>query len=236
MKKTVLSIIVSVILIGTQCLVAQTKEKKSSTRLYALSTGTATIESSAIPKTEAEKKILDVLEDMYQNQRQGMMNVSPEDGRLLRLLAEAVDAKNVVEVGTSNGYSAIWFCLALRKTGGKLTTHEIDPGRAALARENFKRAGVDHIVTLVEGDAHEEVTKLKGPLDIIFLDADKPGYLDYLNKLLPLVRPGGLIVAHNMHYPSPDPGYIKAITTNPDLETIFLHMHAAGVGVTLKKR
>jgi len=199
-------------------------------------TDTASFERSTLPKTETEKKILGVLEDMYQNQGRRMMNVPPEDGRLLRLLTETVDAKHVVEIGTSNGYSAIWLCLALRTTGGKLTTHEINAGRASLARENFKRAGVDQIVTLVEGDAHEEVTKLKEPIDVLFLDADKEGYIDYLNKLLPLVRPGGLILAHNMSPRQADPRYVEAITTNPDLETIFLHMEGAGVGVTLKKR
>jgi len=188
-----------------------------------------------LARNEAEKKILSVLDDMYRNQRHGMMNIPVEDGRLLRVLTEAIGAKHVVEIGTSNGYSAIWLCLALRATGGKLTTYEIDAHRATLARENFKRAGVEQIVTLVEGDAHEEVTKLKEPIDLVFLDADKSGYIDYLNKLLPLVRRGGLIVAHNTSRPAPDPAYIKAITTNPDLETIFLNMDVAGVGVTLKK-
>jgi predicted O-methyltransferase YrrM len=70
----------------------------------------------------------------------------------------------------------------------------------------------------------------------LFLDADKSGYLDYLEKLLPLVRQGGLILSHNMVRPAPDPAFVEAITTNPDLETIFLNMDAAGVGVTLKKR
>jgi predicted O-methyltransferase YrrM len=165
-----------------------------------------------------------------------MMNVPPEDGRLLRLFTEAVNADHVVEIGTSNGYSAIWFCLALKRTGGKLTTFEIDHDRATLARENFKRAGVEQIVTLIKGDAHEEVTKLKEPIDIIFLDADKSGYIDYLNKLLPLLRPGGLILAHNMNLRQADPRYVEAITSDPNLETLFLHMQAAGVGVTLKKR
>ncbi len=193
-------------------------------------------ESSPLPKTEEEKIILSVLEDMHKNQRWGMMNVPPEDGRLLRLFTEAANAGHVVEIGTSNGYSAIWFCLALKRTGGKLTTFEIDHDRAALARENFKRAGVEQIVTLIEGDAHEEVTKLKEPIDIIFLDADKSGYIDYLKKLLPLLRPGGLILAHNMNLRQADPRYVEAITSDPDLETLFLHMQAAGVGVTLKKR
>ncbi len=193
-------------------------------------------EGPPLPKSEEERRILSVLDDLDRNQRWGNMNVPVEDGRLLRVLAESIGAKHVVEIGTSNGYSGIWLCLALRATGGKLTTYEIDARRAALARQNFRRAGVDHLVTLVEGDAHSEVTKLREPIDLLFIDADKEGYIDYLNKLLPLVRTGGLIVAHNMSQPAPDPRYVKAITANPNLETVFLNMHAAGVGVTLKKR
>jgi len=193
-------------------------------------------QSAPIPKDDAEKKILAVLDDMDKNQRAGMMNVPTEDGRLLRLLAESLGAKRVVEIGTSNGYSGIWFCLALRKTRGKLTTYEINTRRAAMARENFRRAGVEQLVTLVEGDAHQEIAVLKEPIDILFLDADKEGYLDYLDKLLPVVRPGGLVVAHNMNTHQADPRYVKAITTNANLETLFLHMDHAGVGVSLKKR
>jgi caffeoyl-CoA O-methyltransferase len=145
-------------------------------------------------------------------------------------------AKHVVEIGTSIGYSGIWFCLALESTGGKLTTFEIDAQRAAMARKNFQRAGVEKRVTLIEGDAHQEVLKIKEPIDILFLDADKEGYLDYLQKLLPRVRPGGLIVAHNMNERQADPRYVKAITTNPELETVFLNAGADGIGVTMKKR
>jgi caffeoyl-CoA O-methyltransferase len=104
-----------------------------------------------------------------------------------------------------------------------------------LARENFKKAGVDDIVTLVEGDAHEKVKDLTGEIDILFLDADKEGYIDYLNKLLPKVRPGGLVLAHNINAGQADPSYIEAITKNPDLETVFLN-DGGGVSVTLKKR
>ena len=193
-------------------------------------------EKPTLPKSDEEKKILAVLEDLDRNQRRGNMNVPVEDGRLLRILTEAIGARHVVELGTSNGYSGIWFCLALRTTGGKLSTFEIDEHRASLARENFKRAGVDKLVTLVMGDAHLQVQKLKEPIDLVFIDADKEGYLDYLKKLLPLVRPGGLIAAHNMRQPPPDPEYVKAITTDPGLETVFLNMQASGVGLTLKKR
>jgi len=195
-------------------------------------------ESTPLAKTEAEKKILSILDDMDKNQRRGMMNVPITDGRLLRLLTEAIEAKHVVEIGTSNGYSGNWFCLALRTTGGKLTTFEIDERRASLARENFKRAGVDKLVKLIEGDAHKEITKLKEPIDLVFIDADKEGYTDYLKKVLPLVRPGGLIVAHNISIRGGRSGiadYVKAVTTNPDLETIF-YEQGGGVSVTLKKR
>jgi predicted O-methyltransferase YrrM len=87
------------------------------------------------------------------------------------------------------------------------------------------------IITLVEGDAHEEVKSLKDPIDIIFLDADKDGYTDYFDKLLPLVRPGGLVIAHNITPRMADPKYMEAITTNPNLETIV----RSGVSLSLKK-
>jgi len=186
-----------------------------------------------VPANEDEKKILSVLEEMDRDQSGGMMNVPQEDGRLLRLLTESIGAKHVVEIGTSNGYSGIWFCLALRTTGGKLTTHDIDEDRASLARENFKRAGVDNMVTLVMGDAHETVTRIKEPIDVLFIDADKEGYTDYLNELLPLVRPGGLILAHNVGRAGQD--FHKAITEDPNLETVF-QGQGQDVGVTLKKR
>ncbi|MBI4658845.1 MAG: O-methyltransferase [Verrucomicrobia bacterium] len=190
----------------------------------------------AKPKNDAEAKILAVIDEMTQDRTQRYLSVSPEDGRLFRQLTEAAGAKRVVEVGTSTGYSGLWFALALRSTGGKLVTHELDPGRARIARDHFKKAGVDDLVTVIEGDAHETVKQHKDPIDILFLDADKEGYIDYLQKLLPLVRPGGLILAHNMRSPRPDPRYIEAITTNPDLDTSFVLMEGSGVGLTLKKR
>lgn len=184
-----------------------------------------------LAKTEAEKKILAVLGEMVKSHRT-YLSVPMQDGRALRLLTEAAGAKKVVEIGTSTGYSGLWFCLALERTDGHLTTFEIDPQRASIAREHFKKAGVEEIVNIVEGDAHEQVRKLKGPIDVVFIDADKSGYVDYLNKLLPLVRPGGLILAHNTDMV---PDYVEAVTTNGDLETIF-YLEGAGLGVTLKKR
>lgn len=193
-----------------------------------------TLERAPLGDTADEKRALAVLDDVYRNHR--YLSVPEEDGRLLRILTESIGAKQVVEVGTSTGYSGLWILLALAKTGGRLTTCEIDRGRHETARQNFERAGLLKHATLVLGDAHAEITKLKDAIDLVFIDADKEGYPDYLQKLAPLVRPGGLIVAHNMASPPPDPRYIEAVTTNPAYDTVFLNMHAAGVGVTLKKR
>lgn len=204
---------------------------------FVISTAGWAIAEKAAGHRDAQKRIAGILVDLRANQSKGMMNVPPEDGQTLRLLAEAINAKNVVEIGTSNGYSGLWTCTALLATGGKLTTFEIDAKRAALARDNFKKAGVDSIVTLVEGDAHKEIARLKDPIDLVFIDAEKEGYHDYLKQLLPLVRPGGLILAHNTtNVRGPMMDYIKAVTTDPDLETIFIHEQQQGMGITLKKR
>jgi caffeoyl-CoA O-methyltransferase len=190
--------------------------------------------SLPLAKTEQEKKILSILDEVRQSGRI-YLSVPVSDGRVLRLLTEAVGAKTVVEIGTSTGYSGLWFCLALQKTGGKLTTFEIDSGRAATARKHFEQAGVSQIVNVIEGDAHEKLSGLKGPIDVAFIDADKEGYVDYLNKLLPLVRPGGLIMAHNTTMAAVKEGYVKQVLANPDLETFFYN-DGGGLSVTLKKR
>jgi predicted O-methyltransferase YrrM len=187
-----------------------------------------------LPKDDGERKIMAALEQARGGERYA--NVSTADGRLLRQLAESIGAKRIVELGTSTGESGLWFSLALRKTGGKLFTHDIDPGRIAVARENFKKGGVDDIVIITEGDAHETAPRNKEPIDILFIDAEKEGYDAYLKELLPYVRPGGLIVAHNMKRPAPNLRYVEAITTSPDLDTSFVLMDGAGIGITLKKR
>jgi len=191
-------------------------------------------EPEAVANSPEERRVLEVLADVDRNQR--YLSAPPEDGRLLRVLVESIGAKHVVEIGTSTGYSGLWILLGLMKTGGRLTTHEIDPQRHERAGANFERAGLAKQATLVLGDAHVEVTRIGNPIDFVFLDADNDGYLDYLTKLRPLVRPGGLIAAHNVASASPDSGYLKAVTADPGLETVFVSTQAAGIGVTLKKR
>ncbi len=189
------------------------------------------LEYPPVAKTESEKRILSTLNEAV-GAGEVYANVPAADGRLLRVLTETANAKHVVEIGTSTGISGMWFCMALEKTGGKLTTFELDPARAATARSHFKKAGVDKIATVIEGDAHANLAKVKDPVDVVFIDAEKEGYVDYLNKTLPLVRPGGLILAHNVNMA---PDYIKAVTANPDLETVF-YTQGNQLSVTLKKR
>jgi caffeoyl-CoA O-methyltransferase len=191
-------------------------------------------DTMTLPQDEAEKRILATLDAMRSAER--FRNVSPTDGRLLRLLVEAMGAKRIVEIGTSTGESAVCMALGLRKTGGHLYTHEIDAGRAKIAQENFKKAGVDDLITLILGDAHETVTRHQEPIDVLFLDADKEGYIDYLKKLVPRLRPGGMIIAHNMNTRQADHRYLEAVTRNPKFETLILLRDGTGVGVTLKKR
>ncbi|MCS7305275.1 MAG: class I SAM-dependent methyltransferase [Thermoguttaceae bacterium] len=195
----------------------------------------AGLETPPQPKDDEEKKLLSLILEEIPREQGRRMNVPPVDGRLLRLLAEAIEAKTIVEIGTSNGISALWMGLALRKTGGKLITHEIDPHVAALARKNFERAGMADMITVVEGDAHQTIGQLKGPIDMVFIDADKEGYMDYLQKLLPLLRPGGIICAHNVNARWADSPFFKAITTDGNLETL-LFTAGGGMSITIKKR
>jgi len=196
--------------------------------------GAPEFDSPPLPKNDAEKRALAQLHEMTKGKWH--LNVTTREGRVLRQLTEAVGAKRVVEIGTSSGYSTIWLAMGVRGAGGKVYTHEINPKMIEIARANFEKAGVEDLITIIEGDAHKTLAQHKEPIDVLFLDAEKKGYLDYLDKLLPLVRPGGLILGHDMHRPMPDPRYIKAITKNPDLDTSFIMMESFGISMTVKKR
>jgi caffeoyl-CoA O-methyltransferase len=183
--------------------------------------------SPPVAKSQAEKKVLEVLEQMVA--ADALYRAVPvEVGRMLRLFAESSGAKNIVELGTSTGYSGLWLCLALQNTQGRLTTFEIDEGRAGQARKHFEQAGVHGMIEIVLGDAHRNVKRLTEPIDLIFIDADKEGYNSYLKALRHLLRPGGLIAADNV---AMAPDYIEAVTTDPEFDTMFFGRFS----VTLKK-
>ena len=129
------------------------------------------------------------------------IHVSPNQGKLLQLLARLQQARTILEIGTLGGYSTIWLARAL-PAGGRLITLEADPGHAAVARANFVRAGLAGVVELRPGRALDTLPQLaaegRGPFDLIFIDADKPGYPDYFAWALKLTRRGSLIIVDNV--------------------------------------
>jgi predicted O-methyltransferase YrrM len=123
--------------------------------------------------------------------------VTPLQGRLLELLARAVGARAILELGTLGGYSTIWLARGLAP-GGRVVTLEAVPEYADVARENLARAGVADSVDLLVGPALESLPLLDGPFDLIFIDADKRANPQYLEEAIRLSRPGTLIVADNV--------------------------------------
>jgi predicted O-methyltransferase YrrM len=129
------------------------------------------------------------------------INVSPNEGKLLHLLARSIRAQRILEIGTLGGYSTIWLARALPPTG-RLITLEANPLHADVARENLARANVADTVEIRVGRAIETLPQLEseraGPFDLIFIDADKPSNPDYLAWSLRLARPGTMIIADNV--------------------------------------
>lgn len=130
-----------------------------------------------------------------------MIHVSPNQGKLLHMLALLCNARTILEIGTLGGYSAIWMARAL-PVDGRLITLEHSPKHAEIARANIDRAGLGDRVAIRVGQALETLSNLAtegaGPFDLVFLDADKEPYVDYLQWALQLTRPGSLIVADNV--------------------------------------
>src|ERR1051326_8907071 len=129
------------------------------------------------------------------------INVSPSQGKLLHLLARAQGARKILELGTLGGYSTIWLARAL-PPDGRLISLEIDPKRAQLARGNIARAELANTVEILVGRAADSMQRLlaegRGPFDLIFIEADKPSYAEYLKWALKLSRPGTMIIADNV--------------------------------------
>ena len=139
-----------------------------------------------------------VLQDIAREGRDtNLPLIDAEVGVLLRVLATAVNATRILEIGTAIGYSGIWLAGALPR-GGMLLTMEAEPGRARQARENFARAGLADRASVIVGDAALTVAKVSGPFDLIFQDGDKQQYGPMLDRLVSLLRPGGLLVTDNV--------------------------------------
>lgn len=139
-----------------------------------------------------------LLEELAQIGRdEALPLIDAEVGALLRALALACGARRILEIGTAIGYSGIWLGGALPQDG-ELVTIDINPERAERARRNFSRAGLDPRVDVVVGDAAQVVSTLVGPFDLIYQDGTKELYTPLLDRLVTLLRPGGLLVTDNV--------------------------------------
>jgi len=148
-------------------------------------------------------------------------NIAPENGQFLSILIQSIKAQNVLEVGTSNGYSTIWLAAALNLTGGQLITIEFDPKRAEEAQTHPIEVGLNTIVDIRIGNALDEISKCDVTFDLVFLDAQKDEYKKYLELALPNIRVGGLIVADDtvtMRDEMPD--FVDYVFNTPILNSV----------------
>ena len=178
--------------------------------------------------------------------------IDAEVGALLQVLATSIGAKHILEIGTAIGYSGIWLARAL-PADGTLLTMEVNPERAKEARENFVKAGVADRVNVIVGDAGLKIAKVAGPFDRIFQDGHKPLYPVLLDRLVALLRPGGLLLSDNVLWsgevvpgfvetPRHDPEetraigeYNKRLNTHPDLMTAIVPLRD-GIAISVKRR
>jgi caffeoyl-CoA O-methyltransferase len=166
------------------------------------------------------------------------LNVPAGDGRVLHELIVKHKFTRALEIGTSTGHSGVWIAWALAKTGGKLTTLEIDPRRHRVALANFKEAGLASYIDARLGDAHEIVPALPGPFDFVFSDADKEWYKNYFVAVWPKVVSGGCFTAHNVSGSGAGPGireFLEHLKTLPDAVTTIDTSSSAGISISCKR-
>lgn len=193
----------------------------------------AAVEQFARDHTEPETDLYTRLrEETYREMKWPEMQVDLIEGRFLKMLVRLTGARMVLELGMFTGYSTLMMAEALPEEG-RLITCEIDPKAEAIARRYFAESLHGNKITIRMGPALETIKALTGPLDLVFIDADKPNYANYYETCLPLLKPGGLIVADNvlwsgkvLHPNDPDAHAIVAfnrlIQSDPRVENVCL--------------
>jgi predicted O-methyltransferase YrrM len=166
------------------------------------------------------------------------LNVPWEDGQILHDIVLKHGLRRALEIGTSTGHSGVWIAWALSKTGGKLTTIEIDPGRHEQAKRSFEEAGVASFVDALLGNAHDIVKQLPGPFDFVFSDADKDWYLQYFKDLDPKLEVGGCFTAHNVIRSggSGAKEFLDYVKELPNYQTTVETGSGEGISVSCKTR
>ena len=190
----------------------------------------ATPSGALTPQTESLLKAIRAAD-------KGLLAVSEEDGRFLRVLVAARGAKSVLEIGAASGYSGIWLGLGARESKGHVTSIEYDPQRAKEAADNIRRAGLTDVVRVIQGDAFKEIPKLPGTFDLVFLDAWKPDYKRFFDLVYPRLEPGGVFLAHNVvNKASEMEPFLAAIQRHPGLFTSVVSPGSEGMSVSYKLR
>jgi caffeoyl-CoA O-methyltransferase len=156
------------------------------------------IEDYAIAKSEETGSLLqELVDETHRRTELPQMLTGPIEGRFLKLMVQVINAKRVLEIGTFTGYSALSLAEGL-PDDGELLTCEIDPDNIAIAKSYFARTPHGKKITILEGPGLESIKKVKGPIDLCFIDADKENYLNYYEAVLPLLRTGGVILVDNV--------------------------------------
>ena len=166
--------------------------------------------------------------DGHGGRDQYLLPVGPESGQLINILARSLKAPNILEIGTSYGYSGIWLAEAARATGGKVTTLELQDYKIEYAREMAAKAGLGGHIHFLQGDALALIETLPAGIDFVLLDLWKDLYIPCLEAFLPKLNPGAIIVADNIIYPGGDDVrlYSKAVRAKPGMTSILVPVGA----------
>ena len=193
-----------------------------------------TVHAQSKPAPAAEPNVNRLLAEIKKKDT-GQLAVSEEDGRFMRLMIATSGAKRALEIGGASGYSAIWIGMGLRATGGRLVTIEYDPVRAKELAENVRRAGLSDIVQVVSGDAFEQIPKIPGTFDFVFLDAWKKDYKRFFEMVYPRLDPRGLFLAHNVVNKRNEMGdFLDVVLKHPALWTTIVSPSGEGMSVSMR--
>jgi caffeoyl-CoA O-methyltransferase len=171
---------------------------------------------------------------------QEMLTITADTGMFFSVLLKAINARSILEVGTSTGFSTLWFADAMDKSHStRIITIEMNPKKVERALKNFKEAGLDKMIEIKQGIALDLLYKLKGKFDFVFLDADKENIIRYFDIVLPMVRIGGIVAADNMlypdHYRPAMRKYARHVHTKPNVQSVTVPI-GMGEEITIKLR
>lgn len=188
----------------------------------------------SVLKKLGKRSELEKSEKIQVNHDERMLTISNETGEFFNILLKAMNAKKILEIGMSVGFSTLWFADAILANNGKIVTIEENQDKIARAKKNFEEAGVSAQIEIQEGKALQILHKLttseseQQQFDFVFLDADKENNIEYFDLVLPLVRVGGIIATDNILYPEKFRPEMKKFTeyikSKPNVQTMTLDL------------